>query len=313
MQQAEASQAPADVVCIASWNADLVVRLPRPAARGETLRASQFDVLPGGKGSNAAVAAARQGARVGLVARIGDDDFGRMGLELWRREGIDAGHVVLAAGERSGVAQIWVYEDGDNSIAVAPGAGSGLTAAHVEAAEPALRQARVVISSCEVPLAATQRAFEIARAHGVRTLLNPAPATVLPDALIALTDVLTPNAAELQGLCGVDMDPDEVRAAQALLGRWPGWLIVTLGSRGCRSFVRGETPIAIPAQPVAVADTVGAGDCFTGALAAALARGEAPLQALAVANAAAALSVTRPGALGGMPTRGQLQRFLLPP
>ncbi|HET9821697.1 MAG TPA: PfkB family carbohydrate kinase, partial [Burkholderiaceae bacterium] len=149
------SAAAADVVCIASWNADLVSHVPRPPARGETLLASGFEVLPGGKGSNAAVACARQGARVALVARIGDDDFGRMALALWAREGIDAGAVDVAAGERSGVAQIWVYDDGDNSIAVAPGAGAGLAAHHARAAEGLLRGAKVVMASCEVPLEAT--------------------------------------------------------------------------------------------------------------------------------------------------------------
>ena len=122
---------PADVVCVASWNADLVCRVPRPPVRGETLLASAFDTLPGGKGSNAAIACARQGARVALIARIGDDDFGRMALQLWAAEGIDARAVEVAVGEASGVAQIWVYDDGDNSIAVAPGAGAGLAAQHV--------------------------------------------------------------------------------------------------------------------------------------------------------------------------------------
>ena len=143
--------------------------------------ASGFSISPGGKGSNAAVAAARQGARVALVARIGDDDFGRMGLQLWQDEGIATQHVVRAPGERSGVAQILVYDDGDNSIAVAPGAGAGLDASHVQAAADTLRQARVVMASCEVPLGATLAAFRIARNAGV-TLLNPAPAMALPDA-----------------------------------------------------------------------------------------------------------------------------------
>ena len=123
-----------DVVSIASFNADLVARVARPIARGETLRASAFEIAPGGKGSNAAVAAARQGARVALVARIGDDEFGAIGIDLWRAEGIDTTHVEIAAGETSGVAQIVVYDDGDNSIAVYAGATSGLTARQSQAA-----------------------------------------------------------------------------------------------------------------------------------------------------------------------------------
>ena len=182
-----------DVICLASWNADLVSRVPRPMARGETLMASGFSIGPGGKGSNAAIACARQGDQVALIARIGNDDFGRMALDLWAREGIDASMVEVVNGEPSGVAQILVYDDGDNSIAVAPGAGAGLGARHADAAAAALGRARVVMASCEVPLAATHAAFAHARRGGALTLLNPAPAQLLPDALLALCDLLTPN------------------------------------------------------------------------------------------------------------------------
>jgi ribokinase len=152
--------APVDVVCVASFNADLVSRVARPIARGETLLASGFDIQPGGKGSNAAIACARQGARTAVVARLGDDEFARMAQALWAREGIDASAVEVAAGERSGVAQILVYDDGDNSIAVAPGAGAALGARQARAAAALLRGAKVVMASCEVPFEATQAAFE---------------------------------------------------------------------------------------------------------------------------------------------------------
>lgn len=147
-----------DVVCLASWNADLISQVPRPIARGETLLAAQFEIGPGGKGSNAVVAAVRQGARVAVIARIGDDEFGRMGLDLWRREGVATQHVEVAPGERSGVAQILVYEGGDNSIAVFVGAGGRLGPANVAAAEATLAAARVVMASNEVPLEATRAA-----------------------------------------------------------------------------------------------------------------------------------------------------------
>ena len=165
-----------DVVCVASWNVDLIAHIPQPLERGQTRMAQAFERLPGGKGSNAAIAAARQGAQVGLIARIGGDDFGQMGLDLWAREGMDSQHVVRGAGETNGTALILVYADGDNSIAVYPGAGAGLNASHVQAASDLLAHARVVMASCEVPVAATQTAFETARTHGVLTLLNPAPA-----------------------------------------------------------------------------------------------------------------------------------------
>ena len=301
------AQGSADVVCIASWNADLVSRVPRPPVRGETLLAHGFEVLPGGKGSNAAVACARQGARVALVARVGDDDFGRMALALWAREGIDASAVEVAAGERSGVAQIWVYDDGDNSIAVAPGAGAGLGARHAQAAATLLRGARVGMASCEVPLEATRAAFEIAHEGGALTLLNPAPARPLPDALLACTDLLTPNETELAALSG---DADLDRGAQALLARGPRAVLVTLGDRGGALYRVGLPVHRWGGHAVRVADTIGAGDTFTGALAAALARGEALEVAAAWANAAGALSVTGHGAIGGMPTRAAVARLL---
>ncbi|MEK8052870.1 ribokinase [Ideonella sp. DXS22W] len=299
-----------DVVCLASWNADLVVRVPRPAARGETQFASDFEISPGGKGSNAAVAAARQGAKVALLARIGDDDFGRMALALWQAEGIDARQVTVATGERSGVAQIQVFDDGDNSIAVYRGAGMGLGAHHAQAAESLLRQARVVMASNEVPQACTLAAFAIARAAGVTTLLNPAPAATLPDGLLALTDLLTPNEGELRALAGAPADAPEAACAATLLARGVGRVLVTLSADGCRLHTRDAAAQHLGGHRVPVVDTIGAGDTFTGALAAALARGEAIASAMRQANAAAALAVQGRGAIAGMPGRAQVQALL---
>jgi ribokinase len=304
----------AEVVCLASWNADLVSHLARAPARGETVLAHGFEVSPGGKGSNAAVACARQGARVALLARIGADDFGRMALALWAREGIDASRVEQVRGEPSGVAQIFVFDDGDNAIAVAPGANAGLGAPHVEAAAAVIRGARVVMASCEVPLAATQAAFAIARGAGVTTLLNPAPALPLPDGLVALTDVLTPNEAELRTLAGAangltEQSVDD--AARTMLARGARAVVVTLGASGCRLYRGTAAPQAVAGLCAGgVADTIGAGDTFNGALAAALARGEALETAVSWANAAAAVSVTGRGALGGMPDRARVARLL---
>lgn len=299
-----------DVVCIASWNADLVSRVPRPLARGETLMASAFSVSPGGKGSNAAVAAARQGAQVALVARIGDDDFGAMGSRLWQAEGIDARHVEIAPGERSGVAQILVYADGDNSIAVYPGAGAALGTQQVQAAHATLAACKVVMASCEVPLAATQAAFAIARAGGACTVLNPAPACPLPAELLALVDVLTPNESELHALAGTLPGSDVDVAAQQMLLRGPRAVLVTLGAAGIRLYRSGYAPVQMAGRTVQVCDTIGAGDTFTGALAAALARGAGLEEAADHANAAAALSVTGIGAVDAMPTLQQVLDIL---
>ena len=304
------SSAAADVVCVASWNADLVSRIDRPLGRGATRMASAFAISPGGKGSNAAVAAARQGARVALIARIGQDDFGRMGLALWQAEGIDSRYVLQVEGESSGVAQILVYDDGDNSIAVCPGAGAGLSAQHVEAAREILRDCRVVMASCEVPLAATERAFQIVREAGAFTLLNPAPALPLPDALLALTDLLTPNESEVRLLAGMAADAPLQVAAQALLARGAAAVLVTLGAEGCVLYQKGQAPHTIAGRRMPVLDTIGAGDTFTGALASALARGDNLPQAMTCANAAAALSVTGRGAIGGMPDLPQVRALM---
>ena len=300
-----------DVVCVASWNADLVSRVARPIARGETVLAHSFEISPGGKGSNAAVACARQGARTALIARIGRDEFGQMALDLWQREGIESRHVERVAGEGSGVAQILVYDDGDNSIAVSPRAGAALGAVQVEAARETITAARVVMASCEVPQAATLAAFRIARAAGVTTLLNPAPAHRLPDEWLALTDLLTPNETELRTVAGVPADAPMDAAALSLLERGVQAVLVTLGAAGCRLWRRG-----VPAYELAgwrmhkLIDTIGAGDTFTGALAAALARGETIEQAMRCANAAAALSVTGRGAIDGMPSLSQVAALL---
>ncbi len=298
-----------DVICIASWNADLVSRVARPIARGETLMAHSFEIQPGGKGSNAAVAASRQGAKVGVIARIGDDDFGRMALALWATEGIATQHVAVAANERSGVAQILVFDDGDNSIAVATGAGSALGEANVDVACEAIRAARVVMASNEVPQSATLAAFKIARAANVKTILNPAPAVALPDGLIALCDVLTPNELEVRVLAGMSAEALIEDAAQALLDKGAGAVIVTLGSQGCALWQKGQLAQTLAGWAMQVVDTIGAGDTFTGALAAALARGELLAEAATSANAAAALSVTGRGAIAAMPTLAQSQNL----
>lgn len=296
-----------DVVCVASWNVDLIARISSPLARGQTLMAQDFLRQPGGKGSNAAIAAARQGAQVGLIARIGGDDFGQMGLDLWAREGIASQYVVRGEGETNGTALILVYADGDNSIAVYPGAGAGLTVAHVHAAVDMLKQARVVMASCEVPLNATQTAFELARNHGVLTLLNPAPAMSIPEAMWPLVDVLTPNEGELHMLAGVT---DTVTAAQTLLQRGVGAVVVTLGERGCVLFRPAAEPLWVAGHAVQVVDTIGAGDTFTGTLAASLAKKTSWPEALRWANAAAALSTQAQGAVTAMPLREQVQALL---
>jgi ribokinase len=218
--------------------------------------------------------------------------------------------VEVAVGEPSGVAQILIYDNGDNSIAVSPGAGAGLSAAQVARSASLIEQARVVMASCEVPIPATLAAFRLARAAGVCTLLNPAPAMPLPEELLSLSDVLTPNAAELQALAGLPPDAPRREAVLRLHAQGAGSIAVTLGEEGCELHEPGQAPLALPAHPVQVVDTVGAGDTFTGTLAAALAAGSNLREAVRRANAAAALSVTGAGAIGGMPDAAAVARLL---
>ena len=298
--EGEGTPVSGQVVVIASWNADLTSHAGRPPARGETLMGHGFSIGPGGKGSNAAVAAARQGAEVHIVARTGQDAFGDMAMQLWRREGIHTAHVRRVAGESSGVAQILVYPNGDNSIVVSPGANEGLDADQIRGAADRIAASRVVVASFEVPLAATLEAFRLARAKGVTTVLNPAPARALPVELAARVDLLTPNETELATLSGIEGDRE--RAAQALLAQGVGAVLVTLGAQGATLHRAGQPVHSVAGHSMTVKDTIGAGDTFNGALAAALARGEPLEAALRWANAAAALSVRASGAIAGMPS-----------
>ena len=208
------------------------------------------------------------------------------------------------------MAQILVYDDGDNSIAVYPGAGAGLAARHAQAAHALLADCRVVMASCEVPLEATLEAFRLARTAGAVTILNPAPARPLPDELLALVDVLTPNESELYQLAGPAHSGSIDQAAAALLARGTRAVLVTLGASGCRLYQAGHETMALAGRVMPVLDTIGAGDTFTGALAASLARGDSLANAVQWANAAAALSVTRQGAVAGIPTLAEVAALL---
>lgn len=297
------------VVCVASWNVDLIAHIPEPLRLGQTQLATGFERQPGGKGSNAAIAAARMGANVGLIARVGGEDFGQMGFDLWQREGIDTSFVQRAANETNGTALILVYADGDNSIAVYPGAGAGLTSAHVAGAGAMIQGAKVVMASCEVPLTATLAAFQLAREVGVMTLLNPAPAIALPDELWPLVDVLTPNEEELFKLANCQT-PDLSMAANQLLQKGVGAVVVTLGDKGCALFRPGHEGHWVAGHAVTVKDTIGAGDTFTGALAANLSQGISWHASLQSANAAAALSTQAHGAVSAMPQKEQVASWL---
>jgi ribokinase len=296
---------PPRVVVVGSINADLVVSVPSLPGPGETVTGGTFARHGGGKGANQAVAAARLGAAVAFVGAVGDDDLGTAALDELAGEGIDVGAVARLDDVATGVALIAVDAAGENSIAVASGANAALDGDAVRAALDGRLGAPggVVLLGHEVPGSAVLAGAQAARDAGWTPLLNPAPARALPEALLALSPLLTPNAGEACALAG----SDDVAAAAAALTRATGAaVLVTLGARGALLVSGGAEPAPIAAPAVEVVDTTGAGDALNGALAAELARGAGLEDAARVAVAAASLSTRRPGARGGMPRRDEL-------
>jgi ribokinase len=305
----------ARVVVLGSSNTDMTVRLDRLPAAGETRLGGAFLTSPGGKGANQAVAAARAGAAVTFLTAVGDDALGREALERYGREGIDVRWARVIPGVASGVALIFVGEGGENMIGVAPGANGRLTAEAVDALPNELFAPEAVfLASLEVPVATVVRGLDRAKAAGMTTVLNPAPLdrAILDPAILGRVDILTPNLEEARGLDpgprrGDDLE-DALAAAARIRAAGVGCVAVTLGARGCLIATR-EGCLLIPAPEVAPVDTVGAGDAFNGALAAALAEGRPVVEAAAWACAAGALAVTRPGAQGASPRRAEIDRL----
>jgi ribokinase len=293
------------IVVVGSANTDMLVRSAHLPARGETVLGEKFIMTGGGKGANQAVAAARLGAEVTFVARLGRDVFGERSLAAYQAEGINTAYIARDDEEPSGVALIVVDSAAENIIAVAPGANGCLSAEDVRAAESDIREADGVLLQLEIPLEVVRAAIELARRHGVRVILNPAPAQTLAGDLLRKVDVLTPNEHEAAQLIGEPVES----ALEALTARTSGSVVVTRGARGCEVFSKG-TRQPVPGFQVEAVDTTGAGDCFNGALSVALARGSDLIEAARYANAAAALAVTRFGAQTAMPTDEELQHFL---
>jgi ribokinase len=299
------------VLVIGSSNTDLVIkveRLPRP---GETILGGEFARAAGGKGANQAVAAARAGGAVTLIARVGRDTNGDQAVAGFAAAGIDVTHVIRDPSRPSGVALIFVGQGGENSIAVASGANDRLSPANVRKAAGAFRRARVVLLQLETPLQTIEASMELAAAAGARVVLNPAPARPLPDRLIERFYLLTPNEGEAELLTGVTItgEASAAWAAAALLARGVQNVVITMGSRG--AFVAaGDIMQLVAGFKVKAVDATGAGDVFNGALVVALAEGRPLLEAARFGGAAAAISVTRFGAQPSAPTRQEIQAVL---
>lgn len=297
-----------EILVLGSVNRDLIVHAPRLPQPGETLRGQRFGSCLGGKGANQAVAAARLGARVALAARVGLKENGAAMVEQLKGEGVDTRAVAQPADEVPGVALIVVgAEDAENQIVTVAGSNGTLPLEQVEALQ--LQGLRWLIAQQELPLPSIARAFERARDAGVKTLLNAAPYRPGSESLLPLVDVLVVNALEAQALVGMPGDPQAL--AQALRAQGPGAVLVSLGAAGL-CWVDGQGASHVAARRVTAIDTVGAGDTLVGALVTALAEGQAIENALAFAQAAAAIAVSRPGVQDAMPRRAEVEQLLKP-
>ena len=295
-----------NVVVLGSANLDIVVPVPHHPATGETVLGGHHDRIPGGKGANQAVAAARLGARVAMVGRVGSDDAGGTLRTALQEAGVDCRYLAVDGLAPSGLALIGVDGSGDNTIIVSPGANDRVGPDDVAAVAPLLASAAVTLVQLEVPAMAVEAAVA---ASGGKVILNPAPASLLSAALLERVDVLVPNRIELAQLAG-SAEAGGLAAVEEMARGLPvPTVVVTLGADGAL-LVAGGDAVVLPAPPVEVVDTTGAGDAFCGAIAEALARGVAIDEATARAVHAGSLATTRRGAQPSLPTGAQVNASL---
>ncbi len=303
----------AAVAVLGIFVADLAFKAPRLPVMGETILGQGFKDGPGGKGSNQAIAAARAGGDARMITRIGRDTFGEMAQKAWAADGIDTRAVVIDETLPTGAAFIFVStETGNNAIIVESGAAAKLSPADVAAAERTIAGSKVLVTQFEQPVETAIAGMTLARKHGVITILNPAPAVQVDDAIYALCDYVTPNETEAATLTGlqVETEADALAAAKEFVRRGAKNALITLGEKG--ALLHGEAGThMVPAFKVAkVVDTTGAGDAFSGGFAVALAEGMSPVDAVRFGCATAALSVQKPGTAPSMPTRGEIEALL---
>lgn len=300
------------IVVIGSINMDLVVRCASIARPGETISGQSLREIPGGKGANQAVGAARLGAQVTMVGRVGDDAFGQTLRDGLLREGIDVNHVQITAGCGSGVAVIQVDDAGQNSIAVIPGANGLVTAGDVLAAASVIREADAVLLQFEIPLQTVKAAVDLARQSGVRVIVDPAPARADVAAAVLSADWLCPNETEAESLTGLVVETEEqaCAAAKMLRQRGCGRSLITLGGRGVVLCAGDGMLQRADAFRIAAVDTTAAGDAFAAGLGVSLSRGASDAEAVRFACAAGAIAATKFGAQPAMPYLQEIESLL---
>jgi ribokinase len=299
------------IVVVGSSNTDMIIKAPRIPKPGETVLGGHFSMAAGGKGAIQAVAAARAGGDVAFIARVGTDFFGDRAIKSFNADRIDSSLISRDPEAPSGIALVFVGEDGQNSIVVAAGANSKLSRKDVERAEAAIAAARILLMQLEIPMDTILAAAQIANANGVPVILNPAPAQKLSPELLKYISILTPNESEAEVLTGIRISDNNSigSAAEVLLSQAVETVLITLGPRGAFLATKGSVEL-VPGFAVRAVDSTGAGDVFCGALAVALSENKSMWDAVTFANAAAAISVTRLGAQPSIPRRHEIERFL---
>ncbi|MCL2899000.1 ribokinase [Brenneria tiliae] len=299
------------LVVLGSINADHILNLEQFPRSGETVIGKRYRIAFGGKGANQAVAAGRSGADISFIACVGDDDIGARIRRQLSDDGIDVSAVEAVAGETTGVALIFVNGEAENMIAINAGANAAVTPDYLGRHQQQIIDASALLMQLESPLETVLTAARLAHKHHTRVILNPAPACELPDELLALVDMITPNETEAQRLTGVavETEADAARAAQVLHDKGIASVLITLGSRGVWLSENGRGQ-RIPGYRVQAVDTIAAGDTFNGALVTALLENRPMSSAVKFAHAAAAIAVTRPGAQPSVPWREEIDAFL---
>ncbi len=299
------------VTVVGSFMYDLVATAPRRPKTGETLIGDSFGMFFGGKGANQAIAASRLDASVTMIGRLGDDLFGNQFLEKFSDEGINTDFVVKDIENGTGVGMPLIDASGDNSIVIIPQANMALTIDNINRAYDPIAEADVLLLQLEVPIDVSVRSAEIAKENNTLVIFNPAPAREIPDSLLSLVDIITPNESETEILSEMPTDTNEqaIEAAHRLISKGVKTVILTLGNRGSL-LLNEHDEILIPAFSVNVIDTTAAGDAFCGSLAASLSQGKNIEESVKIANAAGALAVTQLGAEPSLPNKEALDKLL---
>lgn len=300
----------ARITVIGSLNMDLVVATPRVPVMGETILGSGFMTVPGGKGANQAVAAARLGGRVSMIGCVGNDIFGRDLLENLTNNNVNNENIKMLDDSSTGIAMI-VIKDGDNFIIVDPGANSRLTPDMIDAAESLIKDSFIVVIQLEIPIETVERAVALAKKHDVKVLLNPAPARNLSNELLSKIDIFTPNESECEIITGLHVKSidDAKEAVSFLRKKGIPKVIVTMGAKGV-VYNNGDELIHKRVPEVKVVDTTAAGDSFSGAVAVALSEGKNINEAVDFANAVGTLTVMKKGAQPSLPTRDEVENLI---